>query len=101
MIEDNFNFKHESIGELDEKLKMDPELLKQYHHIIKHVLKQQRDVGIIEKAEDEGKLEETHYLPHRHIIRKDKTSARLRVVFDASSKLNGASLNDCLHKFHL
>ena len=40
----------------------------------------------------------THYLPHHPIIRKDKQTTKLRVVYDASAKMNGnPSLNDCLY----
>ena len=39
------------------------------------------------------------YLPHRAVIRNEKQSTKLRVVFDASAKLPGEnSLNDVLHK---
>ena len=93
LIED-FNLTMNRLENLMKKFKRDPELLKQYDDVIKP----QKDLGIIEKAEDEGKLGETHYLPHRRIIREDKTSTRLRVVFDASSKFNGPSLNNCLYK---
>ena len=37
-----------------------------------------------------------HYLPHHAVIRRDKTTIRLRVVYDASAKTTGPSLNDCL-----
>ena len=94
LIEDNFNLSMNRLENLMKKSKSDPERLKQYNDVIK----QQKDLGIIEKAENEGKLGETHYLPHRHIIREVKTATRLRVVFDASSKFNGPSLNDCLCK---
>ena len=40
----------------------------------------------------------THYLPHHPVIRKDKETTKLRVVYDASAKMNGnPSLNDCLY----
>ena len=40
----------------------------------------------------------THYLPHHPVIRRDKETTKLRVVDDASAKMNGhPSLNDCLY----
>ena len=41
-----------------------------------------------------GKL---HYLPHHGVVQNDKQTTKLRVVFDASAKCDGPSLNDCLH----
>ena len=38
------------------------------------------------------------YLPHQAVIRKDHSSAKLRVVFDASAKKVGPSLNDAMYK---
>ena len=39
-----------------------------------------------------------HYLPHRAVIRKDKQTTRLRIVYDASAQSNnGPSLNQILH----
>ena len=51
--------------------------------------------GIVEKvsnAEDEGTV---HYFPHRPAIREDKSTTKIRAVFDASCSVNGV-LNDCL-----
>ena len=45
-----------------------------------------------------GKLGETHYIPHHPVIRDDKTTTKIRIVFDASARDNGPSLNDCLYK---
>ncbi len=38
-----------------------------------------------------------HYLPHRPVIREDKTTTKIRAVFDASCKVNGPSRNECLY----
>ena len=36
-------------------------------------------------------------LPHRDAVRMDKDTTKLRVVYDASAKGKGPSLNSCLH----
>ena len=40
-----------------------------------------------------------YYIPHQAVIRKQALTTRLRIVFDASSKLqkNLPSLNDCIN----
>ena len=56
--------------------------------------------GIVERvpeaevAKEEGTV---HYLPHRPVIREDKSTTKIRAVFDASCSVNGVSLNDCLY----
>ncbi len=39
----------------------------------------------------------THYIPHHAVIRQDKLTTKLRVVYNASAKQDGPSLNDCLY----
>ena len=44
------------------------------------------------------KLWQTHYLPHKPVVRDEKATTKLQIVFDASAKANGShSLNDCLY----
>ena len=39
-----------------------------------------------------------HYIPHQAVIREDKITTKLRIVFDASAKKeNQPSLNNCLY----
>ena len=51
-------------------------------------------VPLNEIAKESGRV---HYLPHRPVIREDKDTTKMRAVFDASCKVNGPSLNECLY----
>ncbi|GBM55775.1 hypothetical protein AVEN_190357-1 [Araneus ventricosus] len=53
---------------------------------------------LIEKVDiNASQGERIYYIPHRAVLRKNHTSTKLRVVYDASSKdKNQKSLNDCL-----
>ena len=56
--------------------------------------------GIIEQvpsSELVAEVGKVHYLPHRPVIRADKTTTKIRAVFDASCKVNDSSLNECLY----
>ena len=56
----------------------------QYTNIFKNYL----DNGIIEKVDTAADNKElVHYLHHQPVVRQEKETTKLRVVFDASSKL--------------
>ena len=77
------------------RLRQEPALLEQYDHTIK----EQLEKGIIETVDPlEPTASKVHYLPHHAVVRTDKTTTKLRVVYDASARSTGPSLNDCLHK---
>ena len=71
------------------------------------VIKDQIERGIVEVVNEETKPDIVHYIPHHAAIRRDKTTTKLRIVYDASAKSDGASLNDVfmpvlrLHKVSL
>ena len=62
-------------------------------------IQDQINKGIIEVVPNsEISLGKVHYLPHHAVIRRDKETTKLRVVYDASSSRSGGpSLNDCLY----
>ena len=36
------------------------------------------------------------YMPHFPVVRMDKTTTKVRIVFDCAAKCNGISLNDMI-----
>ena len=72
------------------------ELLRSYDGIIKNYLE---DKIIEEVDSDDISDNAVHHLSHHCVIRKDKTSTAVRMVFDGSAKANkkSISLNQCLH----
>ena len=94
-LPDNYRLSEQRLSNLLKKLEKQPENLKMYGDIFKEY---ERD-GIIEKVppHDVGEAGCVHYLPHRPIIRTDRNTTKVRPVFDASAKISGPSLNDCLH----
>ena len=68
--------------------------LHEYDNIIKEYL----HLGIIEEASPECNTV-MRYLPHHGVVKRDRETTKVRIVFDASSKNAGEkSLNDCLHE---
>ena len=61
---------------------------------------QQIESGIIERVpKSQEKDKGCYFLPHHGIIRQDKQTTKLRIVFDGFSKAKGcSSLNECLDK---
>ena len=56
-------------------------------------------MGIIETVDSlEPTASKVHYLPHYAVVRTDKTTTKLCVVYNASVRSTGPSLNDCVHK---
>ena len=57
------------------------------------------NLGIIEKVKNESIVGEVIYLPHKEVIKEDRSTKKLRIVFNASAKYKGtSSLNEVLYK---
>ncbi|XP_057299451.1 uncharacterized protein LOC130630070 [Hydractinia symbiolongicarpus] len=93
-IEDNYSLAKDRLRSQFNKLKNNTELLKTYDDIFK----EQLDSGIIEKTTESPGAGETHYLPHRAVIKPNRNTTKVRIVFDASAKhKDSRSLNECLY----
>ena len=83
---------------LQRKLLKEPELVKEYDQIIE----EQINHGIVERIPEEEQKEKenenVHYLPHHAVIRRDRETTKLRIVYDGSARPpeRAHSLNDCL-----
>ena len=95
ILPDNYELSIKRLSNLLKRLNQDPEVLKEYDSVIREQLKN-GIVEVVEKPAD-GEVGKTHYLPHHAVIRRDKATTKLRVVYDASARSNGAALNDCLY----
>ena len=79
------------------RLKSSPALLQEYNK----VFQTQLEANIIEPVpKAEWNVCNTHFLPHHGVVREDKDTTKLRIVFDGSAKVERShhSFNACLEK---
>ena len=86
-IPDHFNLFLNRLQLLCSRLLKSPELLEKYHTIIQEQLKN----GIVELVPEDpreatARSNVIHYLPHYGMLRHDKQTTKLRVVYDGSAK---------------
>ena len=94
-LPDNFDLCCKRLVSLLKRLRQTPQLLTEYDTIIKDQL----DKGIVEVVAQPtlAVSDQVHYLPHHGVVRQDKATSKLRIVYDASARSTGPSLNDCLY----
>jgi hypothetical protein len=100
LLNTDYDLCHNRLRSLHSKLRKEPELLREYDKSFKDQL----EMGIIEKVKNtnEGTKDDindrVHYLPHHGVVRQDKATTKLRVVYDgsATTRERNYSLNDCL-----
>ncbi|GFQ86184.1 integrase catalytic domain-containing protein [Trichonephila clavata] len=94
-LKSNYEIAKRRLFGLSKTFEKNEELYLKYDEIIKEHL---RD-GMIERVNMnlDQNINTGYFLPHHAIVREQKDSTKVRIVFDASSKGKGAlSLNDCL-----
>ncbi|KAL5472994.1 hypothetical protein EMCRGX_G027441 [Ephydatia muelleri] len=94
LLPDNYELSKDRLFNLLRRLRQSPDILNQYDAVIQDQIK----CGIVEvvEAQDSGIVRRTHYIPHHAVIREDKQTTKLRIVYDASARSGGPSLNDSL-----
>ena len=93
-LPDNYELCRKRLTRLLNRLNEKPELLLQYDTIIRDQLRQ----GVVEVVTEPTHCEDgrVHYLPHHPVVRHDKQTTKVRIVYDASARAGGPSLN-CLY----
>ena len=90
-LPDNYQLCLKRLRGLLKRLKQD---LCEYDSTIKKQIQQ----GIVESVDpSEEDPSQVHYLPHHAVMKQDRETTKVRIVYDASARSNGPSLNDCLH----
>ena len=96
-IPDNYNLCYNQLISIHDRLNKTPEVLKEHDDITQQQLRS----GIIEKLpepEVETQNKDVHYLPYHAVIRQNRETTKLRIVYDGSAKSAGQerSLDDFL-----
>ena len=76
MIEDNYELCKKHLSQLKKQLDNKPELKREYNNIIES----QKISHIIERVESSGEIGEVTYLPHRAIVRENKSTTKVRII---------------------
>ena len=77
----------------ENKLKKDALIEEEYKRTIKSYVEK----GYLRKVPNQEPIPpEVWYLPHFPVVRMDRTTTKVRIVFDCSAKTDGVSLNDII-----
>ncbi|GFS80528.1 uncharacterized protein TNCV_3179081 [Trichonephila clavipes] len=96
LLENNEEIARKRFLKLRSRFKNDSSLFEDYKLVVNNYLFEKIIVRV--PFEEENLKHNIFYLPHKAVIRTDKTTSKLRIVFDASSHAKSQlSLNDCLH----
>ena len=92
---DNYMLSHSRLNGLMRRLRKRQKIIEDYDNAIKEQLAK----GIVQIVNEPHNAsgEHVHYLPHHAVIRHDKETTKMRVVYDASARSMGPSSNDCLY----
>ena len=82
-LPDHYHLSRKRLWGLLWQLRQTPIVLQEYDHIIQDQLKK----GIIEPMTKEAPTSnQLHHLPHHAVVRSNKSTTKVRVVYDASAK---------------
>ncbi|XP_065941558.1 uncharacterized protein [Magallana gigas] len=89
----NYDMALQRLENTEKRLMKNPEVRDSYSKTIEQYLEK----GYIRKINQDEEKSGKWFLPHFPVIRPDKSTTKTRIVFDASAKHCGVSLNDMIH----
>ena len=92
---DNYEMAVDRLGNTEKRLLRVPEVGRAYQSVLDNYL--EKDY-IRKVSPTEAKPDQVWYLPHFPVLKPDKTTTKTRIVFDASAKRKGISLNDRIYQ---
>ena len=94
-LPNNLEMAEKRLHNLEKKLFKEPEVAQEYSKIINQYL----DKGYVSKVSTDKDCDSVKwYLPHFPVVRKDRSTTKVRIVFDASARYNGTALNDVIYQ---
>ena len=94
VLPDNYDMALRRLENTEKRLRRSPAIADSYSTRIEQYVEK----GYVRKIQEHEKGESKWYLPHFPVIKPDKETTKTRIVFDASAKHKGISLNDVIHQ---
>jgi hypothetical protein len=93
-LPDNYEMAKSRLLNTEKRLDRDPEVKKIYVETIKSYIEK----GYVEKIDTYDKTVKLWLLPHFPVVRMNRETTKVRIVFDASARFQGTSLNDVIEQ---
>ena len=86
---------YQMVEKLEKKLFKEPEESQEYCKIINHYLEK----GYVSKVSTDEDCDSIKWhLPHFPVVRKDRSTTKVRILFDASVRYNSTAFNDVIYQ---
>ena len=93
-LPDNYEMALSRLVNTEKRLKRSPAVA----HANSQCIDQCIEKGYVRKIQENDQSTSKWYLPHFPVLRPDKDTTITRIVFDASAKFDGQSLNDVIYQ---
>ena len=94
-LPNNYSMALRRLENTEKRLNRSPDVATAYGDTIQKYIEK----GYVRKVPEAEKVPEREwYLPHFAVVKPDRTTTKTRIVFDASAKFGGVSLNDAIHQ---